>query len=431
MGRFTAVLLTVLVIAAAFCLPVSAAETTYTLPDVGMTLTLPEGVQILTPTTPADDPVWGTAKVLDTTEKITQMNEDGILVRSADMHDYQFPDALRAVARAGAGTNNIPIDRCSEAGIVVFNTPGANANAVKELVLCALLLASRKITAGAEWVKAQAGAGADVEKVVEKGKSQFVGPEISGKMLGVIGLGAIGVQVANIATKLGMTVFGYDPFLSVDGALALSRLVHRAMDLETIYKNCDYITLHVPQTAETRGMLNEDAFHMMKGGVRILNLARGGLVNDDDMLAALESGKVACYVTDFPNNKILQGKNVVAIPHLGASTPESEENCAVMAAQQLRDYLENGNITNSVNLPTLVQPWSGECRLCIIHRNVPGAIASITGVLSKDGVNVENMTNKSRGDFAYTLVDVGSQVEESVIDGIRAIDGIIRVRVIS
>ena len=358
-------------------------------------------------------------------------NEDGILVRSADMHEYQFPEALRAIARAGAGTNNIPIDRCSEAGIVVFNTPGANANAVKELVVCALLLSSRKITEGADWVRAQAGGGADVEKVVEKGKSQFVGPEISGKMLGVIGLGAIGVQVANIATKLGMTVFGYDPFLSVDGALALSRLVHRAMDLETIYKNCDYITLHVPQTAETRGMLNEDAFHMMKGGVRILNLARGGLVNDDDMLAALDSGKVACYVTDFPNNKILQGKNVVAIPHLGASTPESEENCAVMAAQQLRDYLENGNITNSVNLPTLVQPWSGECRLCIIHRNVPGAIASITGVLSKDGVNVENMTNKSKKDYAYTVVDVGSRVSDAVASEIRALDGVLRVRLLN
>ena len=358
-------------------------------------------------------------------------NEDGVLVRSADMHDYQFPDSLRAVARAGAGTNNIPIDRCSEAGIVVFNTPGANANAVKELAVCALLLSSRKITEGADWVRAQAGGGADVEKVVEKGKSQFVGPEISGKMLGVIGLGAIGVQVANIATKLGMTVFGYDPFLSVDGALALSRLVHRAMDLETIYKNCDYITLHVPQTAETRGMLNEDAFHMMKGGVRILNLARGGLVNDDDMLAALDSGKVACYVTDFPNNKILQGKNVVAIPHLGASTPESEENCAVMAAQQLRDYLENGNITNSVNLPTLVQPWSGECRLCIIHRNVPGAIASITGVLSKDGVNVENMTNKSKKDYAYTVVDVGSRVSDAVASEIRALDGVLRVRLLN
>ena len=358
-------------------------------------------------------------------------NEDGVLVRSADMHDYVFPDALRAVARAGAGTNNIPIDRCSEAGIVVFNTPGANANAVKELAVCALLLASRKITEGADWVRTQAGGGADVEKVVEKGKSQFVGPEISGKMLGVIGLGAIGVQVANIATKLGMTVFGYDPFLSVDGALALSRLVHRAMDLETIYKNCDYITLHVPQTAETRGMLNEDAFHMMKGGVRILNLARGSLVNEDDMLSALDSGKVACYVTDFPNNKILQGKNVIAIPHLGASTPESEENCAVMAAQELKDYLENGNITNSVNLPTLVQPWSGESRLCIIHRNVPGAIANITGVLSKDGVNVENMTNKSKKDYAYTVVDVGSRVSDAVADEIRALEGVLRVRLLN
>ncbi len=357
-------------------------------------------------------------------------NEDGILVRSADMHEYPFSDNLRAVARAGAGTNNIPIDRCSEAGIVVFNTPGANANAVKELAVCALLLASRKITAGAEWVKVQAGSGADVEKVVEKGKSQFVGPELSGKMLGVIGLGAIGVQVANIATKLGMTVFGYDPFLSVDAALSMSRLVHRAMDLETIYKNCDYITLHVPQTPETKGMINEDAMHMMKGGVRIINLARGGLVNDDDMLAALESGKVAAYVTDFPNNKILQGKNVIAIPHLGASTPESEENCAVMAAQQLKDYLENGNIKNSVNLPTLVQEWSGESRLCIIHRNIPGAIASITGLLSKDGVNVENMTNKSKKDYAYTVVDVGSRLSEAVADEIRALDGVFRVRVL-
>ncbi|WP_297212773.1 phosphoglycerate dehydrogenase [uncultured Flavonifractor sp.] len=358
-------------------------------------------------------------------------NEDGILVRSADMHDYEFPDALRAIARAGAGTNNIPIDRCSQAGIVVFNTPGANANAVKELAVCGMLLASRKITQGAAWVKEQAGAGADVEKVVEKGKSQFVGPELSGKMLGVIGLGAIGVQVANIATKLGMTVFGYDPFLSVDAALSLSRLVHRAMDLDTIYKNCDYITIHVPQTPETKGMIDEGAIHMMKGGVRILNLARGGLVNDDDMLVALESGKVAAYVTDFPNNKILQGKNVIAIPHLGASTPESEENCAVMAAQQLKDYLENGNIKNSVNLPTLVQEWSGVSRLCIIHRNIPGAIASITGILSQDGVNVENMTNKSKKDYAYTVVDVGSRVSEAVVSEIRALDEVLRVRLLN
>ena len=358
-------------------------------------------------------------------------NEDGILVRSADMHEYVFPEALRAIARAGAGTNNIPIDRCSENGIVVFNTPGANANAVKELAVCALLLASRNVVGGVQWVREQAGGGADVEAVVEKGKSQFVGPELSGKMLGVIGLGAIGVQVANIATKLGMTVFGYDPFLSVDAALSLSRLVHRAMDLETIYKNCDYITLHVPQTAETKGMINTDSINMMKGHVRIINLARGGLVNDDDMLLALDSGRVAAYITDFPNNKIIQGKNVVTIPHLGASTPESEENCAVMAAQQLRDYLENGNIKNSVNLPTLVQEWSGISRLCVIHRNVPGTIASITGVLSKDGVNVENMTNKSKKDYAYTVVDMGSRISESVVNEIRAIDGVLRVRVLN
>jgi D-3-phosphoglycerate dehydrogenase len=358
-------------------------------------------------------------------------NEDGILVRSADMQDYPFPENLRAIARAGAGTNNIPIARCSEAGIVVFNTPGANANAVKELTVCALLLASRAVVGGADWVKLQAGSGADVAAAVEKGKSQFVGPELMGKTLGVIGLGAIGVQVANIATKLGMTVYGYDPFLSVDAALSLSPFVPRAMDLETIYKNCDYITLHVPQTPETRGMINTDAINMMKGHVRILNLARGGLVNDDDMLAALETGRVAAYVTDFPNNKIVQGKRVVAIPHLGASSPESEENCAVMAAQELKDYLENGNIRNAVNLPSLVQDWSGETRLCIIHRNVPNMLASVTTVLSREHVNVENMTNKSRGEYAYTIVDVSARVGDAVANELRAIDGILRVRVLN
>ena len=358
-------------------------------------------------------------------------NEDGILVRSADMHDCAFPDALRAIARAGAGTNNIPIDRCSEAGIVVFNTPGANANAVKELAVCALLLASRNIAGGVEWVKAQAAAGVEVADVVEKGKGQFVGPELSGKMLGVIGLGAIGVQVANIATKLGMTVFGYDPYLSVDAALSLSRLVHRAMDLETIYKNCDYITLHVPLNDQTRGMINSDAIHMMKGGVRIINLARGGLVNEDDILAALDTGKVAAYVTDFPNSRLAGGRNVVPIPHLGASTPESEENCAVMAAQQLRDYLENGNIRNSVNLPTLEQEWSGIARLCIIHRNIPAMLSAITGILSQEGVNVENMTNKSKKDYAYPVVDINARVKDSVLDAIRAVDGVLRVRLIN
>ena len=357
-------------------------------------------------------------------------NEDGILVRSADMHEYVFPENLRAIARAGAGTNNIPIDRCSEAGIAVFNTPGANANAVKELVICAMLLASRNVVGGAAWVREQAAAGADIEKAVEKGKSQFVGPEIQGKALGVVGLGAIGVQVANIATKLGMTVWGYDPFLSVDAALSLSRMVQRANDLETIYKNCDYITLHLPLNGDTRGMIDAGALQMMKSGVRLINLARGGLVNDEDLLQALESGRVACYVTDFPNNRILQGRNVVAIPHLGASTPESEENCAVMAAQQLRDYLETGNIRNSVNLPTLEQDWSGETRLCIIHRNIPNMLASITNTLAKDGVNVENLTNKSTGNYAYTIVDVGQRVGDAVADEIRAVDGVLRVRVL-
>ena len=357
-------------------------------------------------------------------------NEDGILVRSADMHEYAFPEALRAIARAGAGTNNIPIERCSEAGIVVFNTPGANANAVKELAVCALLLASRKITAGSAWLREQAGAGADVEKVVEKGKSQFVGPELMGKTLGVIGLGAIGVQVANIATKLGMTVYGYDPYLSVDAALAMSRLIHRAMDLETIYKNCDYISVHVPQTPETKGMINTDSIHMMKGGVRIINLARGGLVNDDDMLEALESGKVGAYVTDFPNNKILQGKNVVAIPHLGASTPESEENCAVMAAQELKDYLENGNIKNSVNFPSVSMPRAGGSRICVVHRNIPGILAAITDVTSKAGLNIDNMTNKSRGDYAYTMLDTGGSVGTADAARLLDVSGIIRVRVV-
>ena len=357
-------------------------------------------------------------------------NEDGILVRSADMHEYAFPEALRAIARAGAGTNNIPIDRCSEAGIVVFNTPGANANAVKELVICALMLASRDVVGGVEWVKAQAAAGEDVAKVVEKGKSQFVGPEISGKSLGVIGLGAIGVLVANIATKLGMTVYGYDPFLSVDSALSLSRMVHHVTDLTSIYKNCDYITIHVPQTPDTKGMLNAAAFDQMKTGVRLINLARGGLVVDEDVIAALESGKVARYVTDFPDNQLAQAKNVVPIPHLGASSPESEENCAVMAAQELRDYLETGNIRNSVNLPTLEQDWSGEARLCIIHRNIPNMLASIMNTLAKDSVNVENMTNKSKGNYAYTIVDVGQRVGDAVADEIRAVDGVLRVRVL-
>ena len=359
-------------------------------------------------------------------------NEDGILVRSAAMHDYVFPDALRAIARAGAGTNNIPIDRCSENGIVVFNTPGANANAVKELVIAALLLASRDIVGGCNWVREQvADDSVKVEDVVEKGKAAFAGPELYHKTLGVIGLGAIGALVCNVALELGMDVYGYDPFLSVGAALRLDRHVHVVQDVEELYRVSDYITIHVPYTSDTKDFINADTIAKMKGHVRILNLARGGLVNDDDMLEALDSGRVARYVTDFPDEKICRGKNVIAMPHLGASTPESEENCARMAADQLKEYLVNGNIRNSVNLPTVVQEWSGICRLCLIHKNVPAMLTQITTILSDEGVNVENLTNKSKKEYAYTLVDVNGRIKDDVADELRAIPGMIRVRVLN
>lgn len=357
-------------------------------------------------------------------------NEDGVMVRSAKMHDYVFPENLRAIARAGAGTNNIPIDKCSEAGIVVFNTPGANANAVKELVICAMLLASRDIVGGCTWVKEQAAVG-EVADVVEKGKAAFVGPEIYRKSIGVIGLGAIGALVCNVAINLGMEVYGYDPYLSVDNALRLDRHVHVVKSTEEIYQNADYISIHMPYMEATKHTINAAAIAKMKPGVRIINLARGELVNDDDILAALDAGKVERYVTDFPTSRLVAGKNVVAMPHLGASTPESEDNCAIMAAQELRDYLENGNIKNSVNLPTLEQEWSTAARLCVIHRNIPGVIASITNVLGGEGVNVENMTNKSKGDYAYTVVDISTAVDQKVLNEIAAIDGVIRVRYLS
>ena len=357
-------------------------------------------------------------------------NEDGILVRSAKLHDYDFPANLWAIARAGAGTNNIPIDRCSEAGIVVFNTPGANANAVKELVVCALMMASRDIIGGNAWVKRQVADGVDVASVVEKGKGAFVGPELYHKTLGIIGLGAIGVLVANAAIQLGMEVYGYDPYLSVDTALRLDRHVHVVKDAAELYKVADYITIHVPYMEATRHTINADTIAQMKDGVRVINLARGELVDDDAMVAALESGKVARYVTDFPTNQIVEAPNVVAIPHLGASTPESEDNCAVMAAKELRDFLENGNIRNSVNFPNVEMERSGVQRLCIVHRNIPAMLANITLQLSKDGVNVENMTNKSKGDYAYTIVDAGAPVDEGVISDIKKVPGIIRMRVI-
>ena len=359
-------------------------------------------------------------------------NEDGILVRSAAMHDYVFPDALRAIARAGAGTNNIPIDRCSENGIVVFNTPGANANAVKELVIAALLIASRDILGGADWVQEQAHTpNVDLAAAVEKGKSAFVGPELYRKTLGVIGLGAIGALVCNIALDLGMDVYGYDPFLSVDAALRLDRHVHVVKSVDELYKVSDYITIHVPYTNDTKDFINAEAISKMKGQVRVLNLARGGLVNDDDMIAALESGRVAKYVTDFPNDKIALVHNVIALPHLGASTPESEENCARMAADQLKDYLINGNIKNFVNLPNVHQDWSGISRVCLIHKNIPAMLTKITTILSDEGVNVENLTNKSKKDYAYTMVDLNGRIKDAVADELRAIPGMIRVRVIN
>lgn len=353
---------------------------------------------------------------------------EGILVRSADMLEAPLPESLLAIARAGAGTNNIPIDRCSEAGVVVFNTPGANANAVKELTVCALMMASRRVAAGNKWLDAQAAQGVEVSEVVEKGKSQFVGPEVWGKTLGVIGLGAIGVQVANVATKLGMNVVGYDPFLSVHWALSLSRAVHFTADLDELYRQSDYITLHLPQNKDTKGMIDQAAIAKMKDGARLLNMARGGLIREEDVIEALKAGKLAAYVTDFPTSSLLAAPNVTALPHLGASTPESEDNCAVMAARQLADYLENGNIVNSVNLPECTMPWSGTARLCILHRNSPGILASITTALSEEGMNVENMTNKSKGDYAYTLVDVNAAPGAATVERIRAIPNVLRVR---
>jgi len=346
-------------------------------------------------------------------------NEDAILVRSAKLHDYPFPEKLWAIAH-----------KCSEAGIVVFNTPGANANAVKELVICALLLASRDVLGGAEWVKAQAASGVEVADVVEKGKSAFVGPELYRKTLGVVGLGAIGALVANIALSLGMEVYGYDPYLSVDAALRLDRHIKVVKELDTLYANADYVTLHLPYMEATKNTVNAAAIARMKDGVRIVNLARGGLVNDGDLIAALESGKVACYATDFPNNRLLAAPHVAALPHLGASTPESEDNCAVMAADELKDYLENGNIKNSVNFPNVIMERSGVQRLCVIHRNVPAVIAQITTQLGADGVNVENLTNKSKGEYAYTMVDAGAVVDERSIENIRRVPGVIRMRVI-
>lgn len=363
----------------------------------------------------------------------TEMKDpEGILVRSASMHEREMEPSLLAIARAGAGTNNIPVEDCAKKGVVVFNTPGANANAVKELVLCAMLLSSRKIAPSIDWVKTLKGQGAEVSKLVEKGKGQFAGPEIQGKTLGVVGLGAIGILVANAAHSLGMEVYGYDPFLSVDAAWRLSRSVHRSLSLDEIYQNCDYITLHLPETPETKNMINAETLAKMKDGVRIVNLARGGLVDSAALLEALASGKAAAYATDFPDDSLIGVENVVAMPHLGASTPESEDNCAQMAVDQMKEYLENGNIINSVNLPSLSMPREpGTQRICVIHRNIPGAIADFTTVCGKAGINIENMQSKSRKDYAYTILDVQGGDTAAAAQSLETLDAIIRVRVIS
>ena len=353
-------------------------------------------------------------------------NPDGIILRSFNMHEMELPASLKAVARAGAGVNNIPIEKCSEEGIVVFNTPGANANAVKELVIAGLLLASRKIVQGANWAKTLIGEGENVGKLVEKGKSNFAGPEIMGKTLGIIGLGAIGVKVANAAHALGMNVIAYDPFLSVEAAWNVTRAAKKALSLDDIYANSDYITVHIPANKDTKGMFNDETFAKMKKGTRLLNFSRGELVCDDAVEKALADGTLAAYVTDFATEQLLKNENVISLPHLGASTPESEDNCAVMAAMEIKDYLENGNITNSVNFPNVNMGQVSGDRIAVIHKNIPSMLTQISDVFSQDGVNIDNMTSKSRGDYAYTMLDAAS-CNDKLVEDIKAIDGVIRV----
>ena len=355
---------------------------------------------------------------------------EGVLVRSAALHETEFGDSLLAIARAGAGVNNIPLDRCANEGIVVFNTPGANANGVKELVIAGLLLAARDVVGGIEWCKENK-EDANIAKTVEKAKKAFAGYEIKGKKLGVIGLGAIGAEVANTAAALGMEVYGYDPYISINAAWALSRDVKHITSGDTIYQECEYITVHVPLLDSTRGMINGQTIGQMKDGVVVLNFARDLLVDDDAMAAALETGKVRRYVTDFPNPKSVAMKNVIAIPHLGASTEESEDNCAKMAVEELMDYLENGNIRNSVNYPNCDM---GVChaasRVAVLHLNVPNMIGQITGILASGNVNISDMTNKSRDKYAYTLLDLENPAEEEMVEKLKAIKGVLRVRVI-
>jgi D-3-phosphoglycerate dehydrogenase len=351
---------------------------------------------------------------------------DGIILRSFKMHDMELPASLKAVARAGAGTNNIPIDKCTEKGIVVFNTPGANANAVKELVIAGLMLASRDIIGGNNWANSLTGD--DVAKQVEKGKSNFAGNEIYGKTLGIIGLGAIGILVANAAHALGMDVIGYDPYLSVHSALQLSRHVKCVNDPKKVYEAADFITLHVPLLDSTRNTINAETIAMMKDGVKILNFARGGLVNNDDIKAALKSGKVGKYVVDFPDPETVNCEGIIAIPHLGASTEESEDNCAIMAAQEIKDYLENGNILNSVNFPNCSLPADNVGRIAIAHKNIPNVIAKYTEAISD--VNISDMINKSKGDVAYSIINTDNAIPEAAVEKLKAMDSVLSLRVI-
>lgn len=354
---------------------------------------------------------------------------DAIMVRSAKLHDVEFSKDLKCIARAGAGVNNIPLDRCSEDGIVVFNTPGANANAVKELVIASLILSGRKIAQGINWVKSIAD-DEDLSKAVEKGKSNFVGPEIAGKKLGVIGLGAIGVQVANAAAALDMDVYGYDPYISVQAAWTLKARINHAKDLKTIFEECDYITVHVPFMEATKNIIGADAFDQMKDGVRILNFARGGLIDEEALAKALAVGKVGCYVTDFPTKELLAFDNVIGVPHLGASTPESEDNCAVMAANEIRDYLENGNIVHSVNMPDIQMAQEAKYRICIINKNIPNMVGEMTTKLANVGINIENMANKAKKDYAYTILETNDEISQELLDKLAAQDGIKSVRLI-
>lgn len=373
----------------------------------------------------------GLDELSDQYQKVEDINDaDAVLVRSAAMHDMELSDKLCAVARAGAGVNNIPLDKCAENGIVVFNTPGANANGVKELLISGMLLAARDIVGGIDWVKANAD-DENISKSMEKAKKNFAGSEIKGKKLGVIGLGAIGVLVANAANRLGMDVYGVDPFLSVKNALTLSRDITVCKSYDELYKTCDYITVHVPYMPETKGLLNKEAFDQMKDGVVVLNFARDLLVNDDDMKAALESGKVAKYVTDFPNPAVVKMPNVIATPHLGASTEESEDNCAIMAVEEIRDFMENGNIRNSVNYPACD---AGVCetkgRITVAHKNIPNMLTQFTTVFSSEGINIAHMTNKSRGDYSYCIFDIDSDSTEAFAQKLSAIDGVLKVRII-